>query len=328
MFQLYKLLDKTHPEISKEWHPSLNGILTPQKVSYSSNKKVWWLGKCGHEWEASINNRTNNKRCCPFCSNQKVCKENCLSTLNPILTKEWHPTLNNINPFEVVLKSTKKVWWLGQCGHQWESKIIERVNGNGCPFCSGKYVCESNSLANKFPNVAQDWHPKKNHELTPFLITAFSNKKVWWLGKCGHEWETSVCNRTGILKSGCPHCQFESKGEKIVCKTLELLKIDFKRQYKIKECKNKRTLPFDFALFNNQKLIGLIEYQGEQHYKLMRYKNAQDLLLKVQMRDKIKSDFCIQNKIRLLLIPYWKKDISSIVKKFVYGVMRSFEDRT
>ena len=60
----------------------------------------------------------------------------------------------------------------------------------------------------------------------------------------------------------------------------------------------------------------------------MRYKNAQDLLLKVQMRDKIKSDFCIQNKIRLLLIPYWKKDISSIVKKFVYGVMRSFEDRT
>ena len=42
-------LQTVHPELAKEWDYSKNGELTPEKVTFSSSKKVWWKGKCGHE---------------------------------------------------------------------------------------------------------------------------------------------------------------------------------------------------------------------------------------------------------------------------------------
>ena len=51
-------LATTHPEIAKEWNYSKNGNLKPIDVKAGSNKKVWWICKNGHEWEAVINIRT------------------------------------------------------------------------------------------------------------------------------------------------------------------------------------------------------------------------------------------------------------------------------
>ena len=48
------------PEIAKEWHPTKNGVLGPEDVTKTSSKKVWWLCKKGHEWEARIDYRTQN----------------------------------------------------------------------------------------------------------------------------------------------------------------------------------------------------------------------------------------------------------------------------
>lgn len=60
------------PELSKEWHPTKNGSLTPKDVTPSSDKKVWWLCKKNksHEWAAQITNR-NNGRGCPYCSKRR-----------------------------------------------------------------------------------------------------------------------------------------------------------------------------------------------------------------------------------------------------------------
>jgi len=61
-----------------------------------------------------------------------------------------------------------------------------------------------NDLATKSPEVASQWHPTKNGSLTPEMISAGSDKKVWWACTFGHEWKTSVANRaTG---TGCPKC--------------------------------------------------------------------------------------------------------------------------
>ena len=60
-----------NPKLSSEWHPTKNKDLTPNNVTVGSGKKVWWLGKCGHEWEAIISNRIKNSGC-PICANQKV----------------------------------------------------------------------------------------------------------------------------------------------------------------------------------------------------------------------------------------------------------------
>ncbi|MCF0132299.1 MAG: zinc-ribbon domain-containing protein, partial [Blautia sp.] len=46
-------LSITHPEIAAEWSER-NGNLTPDMVTYGSNDKVWWKGKCGHEWKTSV----------------------------------------------------------------------------------------------------------------------------------------------------------------------------------------------------------------------------------------------------------------------------------
>ena len=67
----YEYIDTTHPKIAKQWHQNKNGELTPDLVTKDSNKKVWWICKDGHEWEAVISNRTKGTNC-PYCSNKKV----------------------------------------------------------------------------------------------------------------------------------------------------------------------------------------------------------------------------------------------------------------
>ena len=49
----------------------------------------------------------------------------------------------------------------------------------------------NNSLAEAHPELVSEWS-EKNLPLTPDDITFGSNKKVWWKGTCGHEWQTSV----------------------------------------------------------------------------------------------------------------------------------------
>lgn len=51
----------------------INFPLLPKDVSYGSNKKVWWRGECGHEWQASPHSRTGkNSPGCPYCSGNRV----------------------------------------------------------------------------------------------------------------------------------------------------------------------------------------------------------------------------------------------------------------
>ena len=55
------------PELIDEWHPTKNGDLTPDDVSYGTAHKVWWTCERGHEWKAAIHSRSNGSSC-PSCS--------------------------------------------------------------------------------------------------------------------------------------------------------------------------------------------------------------------------------------------------------------------
>jgi len=55
-----------NPDLSKEWHPTKNGDLTPRNVLLGSHNKVWWKCDKGHEWEATISDRSSGKGC-PEC---------------------------------------------------------------------------------------------------------------------------------------------------------------------------------------------------------------------------------------------------------------------
>ena len=53
-------LAEVHPELVSEWSEK-NLPLTPDGITFGSNKKVWWKGTCGHEWQASVKARSNGE---------------------------------------------------------------------------------------------------------------------------------------------------------------------------------------------------------------------------------------------------------------------------
>lgn len=202
----YNDLLTVNPILASQWHPTKNGNLKAIDVTSGSDKKVWWMCKKGHEWQATISSR-NSGCSCPYCAGQKVivgCND--LLTCNPTLAIEWHPIKNGkLQPSEVMPGSNKKVWWLGNCGHEWEATIASRNAGRGCPYCtSQKLLVGFNDLATKNPELAAEWHPTKNGSLAPSDVMSGSNKKAWWMCKKGHEWENSINVRNDGNK--CPYC--------------------------------------------------------------------------------------------------------------------------
>lgn len=121
---------------------------------------------------------------------------------------QWHPAKNqNLTPHDVTDGSNKRVWWLCELGHEWQSSVYNRVSTSSkCPFCIGHRVWPGfNDLAATFPEIASQWHPTKNKPLEPSEVNKGSEKKHWWLCGLGHEWEASPANRTR-LGSGCAVC--------------------------------------------------------------------------------------------------------------------------
>ena len=138
-----------YPEIAKEWHPTKNGRLTPEMVAPASHKKVWWLGKCGHEWQMLISSRTTQNSGCPICTNQLIIGGiNDLLSNNPEICEEWDYERNNaigLFPDKVGLHSEKKAWWKCKvCGTVWQSKIDGRTRMKaGCPKCAIEKTAEA-----------------------------------------------------------------------------------------------------------------------------------------------------------------------------------------
>lgn len=131
---------------------------------------------------------------------------NDLKTTNPDVAEEWnHDKNGDVNASDVLPGSHKKVWWICSKGHEWEAEIKSRCNGNNCPYCSGRYAVKGkNDLQTVNPTIAKEWCYEKNIGLTPADVLPNSGKKVWWKCKKGHNWQTTVYDRS--KGNGCPYC--------------------------------------------------------------------------------------------------------------------------
>lgn len=192
----------------KEWDYEKNSPLTPENVSYGSKKHVWWHCKQGHSWQAAVHSRSCSGSGCPYCSGRYIIPgKTDLATTYPEVAAEWHPTKNgDLTPQEVSAGSHRSVWWQCQKGHEWKAQIKSRTHGGaGCPVCCNKAVQQGeNDLASSFPDIAAEWHPTKNGDLTPEDVVGGCRRKVWWICEKGHEYYTTVHSRTH--GSGCPVC--------------------------------------------------------------------------------------------------------------------------
>lgn len=214
IMEQYILLEKENsmvakaPELLKEWHPARNGMLKPEYIQVGSSSKVWWLcGKCGFAWQASPYNRVHGQGCPVCCGNKVEAGINDLCTTHPLLAKEWHPEKNGSRlPSLYSAGSNARIWWkCGACDFEWEALIANRSRDQGCPRCAGKVASPELSLAATYPELAAQWHPTLNGNLTPVDVLPGSDKPVYWLCEKGHHWKVAVHARA-LQHHGCPYC--------------------------------------------------------------------------------------------------------------------------
>ena len=198
------------PELASEWDAEKNGTLTPSELTAYSHRKVWWRCAEGHSWQSSAAVRTRDGAGCPVCAGRVVhAGENDLASHDPQIAAEWAQEQNGaLTPEMVTPNSNRKVWWTCPRGHPYFASIAKRTKqGSGCPYCAGRKVLQGfNDLATREPQIASQWHPSLNGELSPGQVTAGSSKKAWWLCQDGHVWKAVISSRTGPQHCGCPVC--------------------------------------------------------------------------------------------------------------------------
>ena len=207
-----------YPTLIDEWDWEKNNELKiyPDNITYGSTKKVFWkCKKCGYEWVATPNSRSNKKTGCPCCAGKVIVKGiNDLQTLFPDIAKRWHPTKNDKKPYEVAPFSNKKAYFICDKDnrHIFDTEIYHITKGDiVCPICANQRIIVGvNDFQTTNPELMQEWNWNKNNELKiyPTNITKGANKKVWWICKqCGNEWMATIGSRAGDQHCGCPKCK-------------------------------------------------------------------------------------------------------------------------
>ena len=199
-------------QLMAEWNWERNTDVSPFHLTIGSNKKVWWICKKGHSYDAQIKNRVAGNGC-SYCAGKKVLKGyNDLETCYPEVATEWIYRKNgNLSPATIAFASNKKVWWIcKKCGGEYEAIIANRtLRGSSCPYCSNQKVFVGyNDLHSQSPDLAAEW--SKKNTIKPTEVTVHSNKKVYWVCPLGHDdYQMSVKQRSN--RQGCPICAQQSQ---------------------------------------------------------------------------------------------------------------------
>jgi hypothetical protein len=194
--------------------------------------------------------------------------------------------------------------------------------GAGCSICAVSHRAKTLSMsASLFIEKANKTHMGKYD----YSKTNYINSTTKVTITCPIHGDFNQLPNNHLRNIGCPSCN-ESIGERLIDNVLKILDIQYIRQFRIPECKHILPLPFDFAIFKDKKMIGLIEYQGEQHFFPLRwYNNTQeqasnDFLLQ-KKRDGVKIQYCEVNNIPLLVVNYKDKNNT---EKLLKNLLRLF----
>lgn len=170
------------------------------------------------------------------------------------------------------------------------------LNGQGCPYCSG-------SKLNK--DIFVDRSRKIHGDKYDYSIVDYKHSQKYVTITCkkhGNFKQKPNCHLNG---QGCPSCKL-SKGENKIVDILDKLNIKYLKQYKFNECKYKENLIFDFYIPEHNLCI---EYDGQQHFNPVDYFGGIERFKEDKKRDLIKNNYCLENKIKLVRIPYYSFNI-------------------
>lgn len=257
---------KVRPELFYEWDFEKNDALGLDIYKVTKGiwrEKAWWICEKGHTWDATIQNRTFHKSRCPFCSRLGASNENSLASKYPDLSLQWHPNLNgDLTPYDVTSRSAQRVWWLGECGHEWDSSIYSRSSGKtGCPYCSNvKFLVGVNDMWTTTPELASLLaNPQDGYE----NMKSSKKRTDWKCPDC-----SSIIRNKSIINTNrngffCINCSDgKSYPEKFMYYYLQELNVCFDWEKSFSWSNGKR---YDFYIENSNTII---EMHGSQHYDL------------------------------------------------------------
>lgn len=233
-----------------------------------------------------------------------------------LTTEEFQNRLNKIfgNQFtvlsEYVNNSTKVDILCNKCNNIIQKRPAKMINDTkeGCYICSGKNHYKTKEsfqkeIDKKFPNT---------YKIIGEYVRARQPLSVKRLS-CGHTYDVAPTN---LLKGrGCPRCGIkQSHYMDIVESFFENNNIEYEKEKRFDDCKYIRILPFDYYL---PKYNMCVEVDGEFHYPNNNiYINRHSTYEKVSIRDGIKTQYCNDNNIKLLRLPYYKElEFEKILKE-------------
>lgn len=205
-----------------------------------------------------------------------------------------------------VIDSTKdennKTIWVCRCDcgniRQIRGKDLRRGNNTTCGVgCKLRYLRN-----NKFKDLTGQ---KFNHlTVLSFKEINTAHQSVWHCRcDCGKECDVTGCRMLdGSVKScGC----LRSANEEIIEQYLIKHNIIFQREQVFDDLLSpkKRHLRYDFGIYNtNNQVIGLIEFQGEQHFKSVDYFGGEEKFKERQLHDQLKYEYAYKNHIPILYL--------------------------
>lgn len=160
-------------------------------------------------------------------------------------------------------------------------------------------------------NLIRDLTGQKFGKLTALRLDNYTpGTGVKWVCQCecGTICSVYATNLTKLHTTSCG-CASQSIGEENIEKILKENNINYSKQYTFNDLKNKRRLRFDFAIFNeNNNLSHLIEFDGRQHTNDYNVWGGTETLEERCLRDELKNLYCKNHNIKLIRIPYTKRD--------------------
>lgn len=262
----------------------------------------------GHEWMPLLHHLLEGHGC-PKCasSSNAIPKDVFLSKLSEI-----HPNIVLVGDY--VNCSTKTTFRCLIDDFVWEAVPTYMINDkrNGCPICGGTHLLDPE----QFLQTAAKIHP--NIE----FLDKYTNSRTRIHCRCkldGYEW-MALPSSLIYHYCGCPKCSM-TRGENRIDTILQDNNIIYEIQKRFSDCRDEHPLPFDFYI---PSINMCIEFDGEQHFRPVRFhsnmtdEHINDKFQKVRQHDLIKDNYCKDNQIELLRIPYYSfDDIDTIISERV-----------